>query len=123
MSGRPGLYIISAGGGTPVRLSTQGTEAVSPSWSSDNKIAYSAKMGNYAIAVLDLNGKEAGRTVINAAGDWESPSWAPDARHVVCARTSGGSSSLFVVDTWTAKARQLLGGKMNIVLPSWSGIR
>ena len=122
MSRRPSLYIISAGGGNPVKLSTQGTEAVSPSWSLDNKIAYSAKMGNYTIAVLDLNGREAGRTVINAAGDWESPSWAPDARHVVCARTYAGSTSLFIVDTWTGKARQLLSGKMNIVLPSWSGI-
>jgi TolB protein len=123
MGGRPGLYVISPRGGTPVKLSTQGSEAVSPSWSSDNKIAYSAKMGDYAIAILDLNGKEAAKTVVNAAGNWESPSWAPDARHVVCTRTSGGTSALFVVDTWTGKTRQLLGGKMNTVLPSWSGIR
>jgi TolB protein len=80
-------------------------------------------MGDYAIAVLDLNGKEPAKTVVNAAGNWESPSWGPDARHVVCARSSGGSSSLFVVDTWTGRTRQLLAGKMNIVLPSWSGIR
>lgn len=123
MGGRPGLYLINPAGGSPVRLSTQGSEAVSPSWSSDNKIAYSAKMGSYAIAILDLNGKEAGKTVVNAAGDWESPSWAPDARHVVCTRTSGGSSALFIVDTWTGRTRQLIGGKMNTVLPNWSGIK
>ncbi len=123
MGGKPGLYIIGAGGGNSVKLPTMGTEAVSPSWSSNNKIAYSAKMGNYAIAILDLNGKEPSRTVVNAAGDWESPSWAPDNRHVVCSRSYGGNSSLYVIDTWTGKARQLLGGKMNIVLPSWSGIR
>ncbi len=122
-SGKPGLYVINSRGGPSVKLPTQGSEAVSPSWSSDNKIAYSAKNGNYAIAVLDLAGKEPGKTVVNAAGDWESPSWAPDARHVVCARTLGGNSSLYVIDTWTGKARQLLGGKMNIVLPSWSGIK
>jgi TolB protein len=123
MGGRPGLYIISPGGGAPVKLSTLGSEAVSPSWSSDNKIAYSAKTGNYTIAILDLNGREAARTVVNAAGNWESPSWAPDARHLVCARTSGGSSALFIVDTWTGRTRPLIGGKLNTVLPSWSGIR
>lgn len=123
MDGRPGLYMVSPKGGATVKLSTQGSEAVSPSWSSDNKIAYSAKMGDYTIAILDLSGKEAGKTVVNAAGNWESPSWAPDARHIVCTRTSGGNSALFVVDTWTGRTRQLIGGKMNTVLPSWSGIR
>ncbi|OGV60854.1 MAG: hypothetical protein A2X45_20390 [Lentisphaerae bacterium GWF2_50_93] len=122
-SGRPSLYVIDSRGGASVRLPTVGTEAVSPSWSADNKIAYSAKSGGYTIAVLDLSGKEPGKTVVNAAGDWESPSWAPDSRHVVCARKLGGNSSLYVIDTWTGKARQLLGGKMNIVLPSWSGIK
>lgn len=122
-SSRPGLYVIDSRGGASVKLPTIGTEAVSPSWSADNKIAYSAKNGSYTIAVLDLSGKEAGKTVVNASGDWESPSWAPDSRHVVCSRKLGGSSSLYVVDTWTGKARQLLGGKMNIVLPSWSGIK
>jgi TolB protein len=115
--------MVSPKGGATVKLSTQGSEAVSPSWSSDNKIAYSAKMGDYTIAILDLSGKEAGKTVVNAAGNWESPSWAPDARHIVCTRTSGGNSALFVVDTWTGRTRQLIGGKMNTVLPSWSGIR
>ncbi len=121
--GKPGLYVISSRGGPSVKLQTLGSEAVSPSWSADNKIVYSAKTGNYTIAVLDLSGKEAGKTVVNAAGDWESPSWAPDSRHIVCARTLGGNASLYIVDTWTGRARQLLGGKMNIVLPSWSGIK
>lgn len=120
----PQLYVIGAGGGSPVRLNTIGTEAVSPAWSADDKIAYSAKMGgNYTIAVLDMKGNTPSRSVINAAGNWESPSWAPDGRHIVCMHTAGGRSSLYIVDSWTGKLRPLIGGgKFNYSLPSWSGI-
>ena len=119
-SRRPNLYVISARGGKAQRLPTLGTEAVSPDWSSDNKIIYSAKMGrNYAIALLDLNGKEPARIVVSAAGDWESPSWAPDNRHVVASRTFQGRSDIYVIDTWTGKAKRILAGKIPFSLPSW----
>lgn len=120
VSGPPQLYIIKANGGTPVKLQTLGTEAVSPDWSSDNKIVYSAKMGqNYAIALLDLNGKEPARTLISAGGDWECPSWAPDNRHVVASRTLGGKSDIYVIDSWTGQARCILSGKVSFSLPRW----
>jgi TolB protein len=119
--GKPQLYITGAGGGKQIKLPTIGDEAVSPSWSSDNKIAYSAKTGkNYSIAIYDLNGKEPHKVVTNAAGDWESPSWAPDCRHIVCSRTSGGRSELYLIDTWTGKTRPLLRTGVNITMPSWS---
>lgn len=116
----PQLYIIGARGGRVTKLPTLGTEAVSPDWSSENKIVYAAKMGrNYAIAVLDLNGKEPAKIITKASGDWESPSWAPDNRHVVASRTSGGRSDIYVIDSWTGKARRILAGKVPFSLPSW----
>lgn len=120
-SRRPQLYIANASGkGRPVKLSTLGTEAVSPDWSSDNKIVYAAKIGRkYAIAMLDLNGKKPTKVVVAAAGDWESPSWAPDNRHVVASRTMGGRTDLYVIDTWTGKAKRILAGKVPFSLPSW----
>lgn len=119
-SGRPDLYLISAQGGQTQKLPTMGTEAVSPDWSTDNKIIYSAKMGrNYAIALLDLNGQEPARIVVSAAGDWESPSWAPDNRHVVASRAMNGRSDIYVIDTWTGKAKRILAGKIPFSLPSW----
>jgi TolB protein len=117
---KPQLYVISARGGRAVKLSTLGTEAVAPDWSADNKIIYSAKMGgHYAVALLDLNGKEPARIVVSAAGDWESPSWAPDNRHVVVSRTLNGRSDIYVIDTWTGRAKRILAGRVPFSLPSW----
>jgi len=121
--GNPRLFVVPAGGGAKIRLPTQGVEAVSPSWSCDNIIAYAAKMGrNYAIAIYDLANKEPARIVTQTAGDWESPSWAPDGRHLVCARTLGGRSSLMVVDTWTGQARELLRVNYDLTMPDWSDL-
>ncbi len=122
-TGRPGLYLVSPNGGAVRRLQTIGSEAVTPSWSGDDKIAYSAKMGaNYTIAVLDISGKTPGGVVVKAAGDWESPSWAPDGRHLVCSRSYGGKKQLYIVDTWTGRSRQLTQIKNNLSTPCWSGL-
>ncbi len=121
--GRPQLYIIPMAGGTARHLPTSGREAVTPAWSGDNQIAYAAKIGgNYTIATLDLRGRKAAKTVISAAGDWESPSWAPDNRHIVCYRTYKGRSAVYLVDTWTGRARKLLRIKNNTSMPNWSKI-
>ena len=123
-SGRPQLYIVPISGAAPRHLPTFGSEAVNPSWSSDNQIVYSAKIGRqYTIATLDLTGKKPGKIVIRAAGDWESPSWAPDNRHIVCYRSYKGHSAIYLVDTWTGKAKQLVRLKVNASMPSWSNIR
>ncbi|MBQ7404452.1 MAG: PD40 domain-containing protein [Lentisphaeria bacterium] len=121
--GRPRLHVISANGGRGTRLpGTLGSESVSPSWSRDGKIAYAGKMGNYTICVADPSGvaeqepRQKVGVVVNAGGDWESPSWAPDNRHVVCSHNGG----LYVVDTWTGKTRQIVGGRSKCTLPDWS---
>ena len=122
-SGRPQLYIIPISGHAPRHLATFGSEAVNPSWSSDNQIAYSARIGGqYIISTVDPKGKKPGKIIIKAAGDWESPSWAPDNRHIVCYRTYKGRSAIYLADTWTGKARQLASLKFNASMPSWSNI-
>lgn len=122
-TGSPRLFVIPARGGAKVRLTTLGTEAVSPAWSSENIITYAAKMGpNYAIAICDLTNKEPARVVTQTAGDWESPSWAPDNRHVVCSRTAAGHSVLMILDTWTGKTRNLFNVRYNLTMPDWSDL-
>ncbi len=125
-SHRPRLRVISAAGGTPTTIpGILGSESVSPSWSRDGKIAYSAKLGNYTVAVIDPANRRPDRyskqkygIIADKGGDWESPSWAPDNRHVVCSFRYG----IYIVDTWTGKSRQILGGKSRLSLPDWSGI-
>jgi len=119
-SGKPRLYVIPLAGGRAAKLASLGTEAVAPDWSAKNEIVYSAKMGrNYALVVIDMNGGKPPRIVISAAGDWESPSWAPDSRHVVAARTLNGKTGIYVIDTWTGKARRIVSGKVPLSMPTW----
>lgn len=121
--GRPRLYVISVNGGRAVRLpGSLGSESVSPSWGKDGKITYSGKSGNYGVYVADPGGiaeknpRQKVGVVVSSGGDWESPSWAPDNRHIVCAHKGG----LYIVDTWSGKNRQIVGGKSKCSLPDWS---
>ncbi|QSH41346.1 hypothetical protein P0136_08520 [Lentisphaerota bacterium ZTH] len=120
-TGRPQLYLISANGGKSKHLATVGGSSVTPAWSHNNEIVYATKYGpNYIIARIDLNGNRPSGPIVRAAGNWESPSWAPDNRHVVCSRTLGGKSSLWLIDTWTGKTRCLLQASTSLSMPAWS---
>lgn len=126
-SRRPRLRIVSANGGPshPIR-GLIGSESVSPSWGRDGKIAYSSKLGSYAVSVIDPDDRPVPRAskqkfgrIIESSGDWESPSWAPDGRHVVCSCNYG----IYIIDTWGAnKPRKILSGKSRLSLPNWSAI-
>ena len=130
LSGRPKLYIIRAAGGAPRRVQgVLGSEAVSPDWSQDNKIAYSAKLGGYVLKVVDLSQtmgypppKNRDNSIIAdssaPAVTGESPSWAPDNRHVVVS----SRGQIFIVDTRTNQSRRLIGGKSKCSGARWSKI-
>ena len=67
-----------------------------------------------------MKGGSRKRTIVtNAAGDWESPSWGPDGRHVVCSRFLNGRRELYMVDTRHGKLRPITQNG-NHSLPSWS---
>ena len=124
--GKPSLYIVSAAGGTPKRLQLGGGECVSPDWSHvSNKICFSQKGtgGHYIINVLDM-GKSGSvpENVTLAAGDWEAPSWAPDGRHLVCTRATGGQREIVIVDTWLKTFRPVTA-KGHYSLPAWQPAR
>lgn len=119
---RPSLYIADMAANKIYPVPTVGGEAVNPSWSPDgSKIVYSAKMGrNYTLAVYDVAAGVSNLIDINSAGDWFRPSWAPDSRQVICARRLNYFSQLYIVDTLSGEARQILNSKMNLTSPSWS---
>ncbi|MBO7148017.1 MAG: PD40 domain-containing protein [Lentisphaeria bacterium] len=129
-SGRPALYIISIYGGAPRRVpGTLGSESVSPAWSKDHKLAYSAKLGDYQLKVIDLsqamNYPARKNTADSILADYsapavagESPSWAPDNRHVVVS----SRGSIVIVDTRTNKTRTLISGKSKCSGANWSPI-
>lgn len=121
-SGRPALYVCDLAGRQKRKLPSVGREALTPDWSNDNKIVYITRIdGEYRIAILDIKNNR-NELVPNLTGRWESPSWAPDNRHIVCSQTSNGgqSSSLYIIDTFTGKKRQLFRSGNYFSTPNWS---
>lgn len=103
----PQLYVMSANGGAPRRLSTGFTYAAEPDWSRTdrNKIAFTARVGGgkYQIAVYDLaTGKS--QVVSKAPFDGLEPSWLADGRHLVYTASDKTSSVLCILDTETGKS-------------------
>ena len=124
LNGRPQLYMIDPfRRPAPRRLTTlRGSERVTPDFSYEGRLAYSARVGgDYVITVADVQNPAALRSEKAGLPDapeivGEGPSWAPDGRHVVVA----DRGALYVVDTRLGAKRRLLGGKSRTFQPDWS---
>ena len=121
-SGRPQLYLMPLATRQSRRLQLGSAECVSPSWTPvTNRLAYAARTaaGQYVIQVLDMSKPGAQPVLVTtAAGNWESPSWAPDGRHLICTRQSGRNQELFIVDSQFRAFQQLTRGT-GYSLPAW----
>ncbi|MEO6002323.1 MAG: biopolymer transporter Tol [Opitutus sp.] len=103
----PQLYVMSASGGSPSRI-TSGISGfcAEPDWSRTdaNKIAFTMKInGGYQIGVLDL-AKRTGEAVSKAAFDGIEPCWLADGRHLVYTARDRSSSVICILDTETGKS-------------------
>jgi TolB protein len=106
----PQLYVISAGGGAPARV-TSGISSycAEPDWSrtAPNKIVFTMREGKrFQIAVLDLSTGQS-KKVSNAPFDAVEPSWLADGRHVIYTARSANSRRLCILDTETGKSTPL----------------
>jgi TolB protein len=114
----PQLYIVDVASKQSRRLTYKGAENVNPDWSAKGKIVYATKRGGaYQIAVADPRvGDAASELIQQQPGDCEHPSWAPDARHVVCS----SRSTLYILDTLGDPAVRLINLAGNWISPDWS---
>ena len=124
-NGRPVLCVIDpfAGGKAVEIAKLVGSERVAPSWSSDNRIAYCAKINrNYELRVAKLPADATSGTMeeIGLPGRntfaGEEPSWAPDNRHV----TMTVDGAIYVIDTRLGAKRKLISGQGKIGHSDWS---
>ncbi len=104
----PQLYVMSASGGTPQRVSynTGSGYCAEPDWSrtAPNKIVFTMKVGgNYQIAILDLSTHQS-KQASQAPFDGIEPSWLPDGRHVVYTARTASTSRIAILDTETGKS-------------------
>jgi TolB protein len=106
----PQLYVMSAAGGSPHRVS-QGISGycAEPDWSrgDPSKIAFTVKEGRvFQIAVLDLR-TGASKIVSHAPMDAVEPSWLADGRHLVYTARGANTRSLYILDTESGRATRL----------------
>lgn len=99
VSGSPQLYIVDVATRQSRRLTLKGGESVQPDWGKRGIVFATRRGCPYRIALIDPAKGESSLRYLTAQNDlYESPSWAPDGRHVLAARTQGKASTLWVLD-------------------------
>ncbi|MCC6162549.1 MAG: PD40 domain-containing protein [Acidobacteria bacterium] len=120
-SGRPQIYIVDADGmGQPRRITSE-TWADRATWSPApyNEIAYAGQTGpGFDIKIFNLEQGQI-RTITDGTGSNESPSWAPNGRHLAFASTRAGRSQIFTIARDGRDLRPVTRSGNN-VQPSWS---
>jgi TolB protein len=103
----PQLYVMSASGGTPQRVTFDTSRyCAEPDWSraSPDKVAFTMMVGgSYQIGVLSVSQKR-GEQVSKAPFDGIEPSWLPDGRHLVYTARTTSTSRVCILDSETGKS-------------------
>ena len=120
-TGAPQIYVVGADG-TGLRRLTYETYCDRPTWSPApfNEIAYSSKTGpGHDIKVLDLATNEV-RQLTYGLGSNESPSYAPNGRHVAFMSTRGSGLKQIYTIGRDGKGLRRVTSTGNNEMPSWS---
>ena len=119
-SGGPQIYRVSANGGTPERITFEGSYNARPRLSGDgNKLAMVHNdRGNYRIAVMDLERRNL--LVLSAGGQDESPSFAPNSDILIYATRLGGDGVLETVSADGLIRQRLASQRGDVREPVWS---
>jgi len=119
-SGGPQIYRVSATGGTPERVTFEGSYNARPRLSPDgSKLAMVHLVnGNYRIAVMDMKRKDL--LVLSAGSQDESPSFAPNSDTLIYATRTGRNGVLESVTADGLIRQRLASGQGDVREPVWS---
>ena len=119
-SGRYELYVTSAAGGPPRRLTSEPGGATQPAWAHDGKIAF-VRFQPGALYVVPVAGGPAHR-LSNDQADQSYPTWSPDARRIAFVRRTPGTTvrEIWVMNADGTGRRQITHLDASIVSPSWA---
>jgi TolB protein len=104
------------------RISLRGSYNAEPAWSPStefSEIAYASRVGGgvFDVVIHDLLTNQI-RQITYQRGLNESPSWAPNGRHLAFASTRAGDPQIFTVNRDGSNIRQLTFEGTNAT-PSW----
>jgi TolB protein len=118
--GGPQIYKIGVDGGTPERVTFEGSYNARPRLSPDgSKLALvHLDRGNYRIGVLDLKSKEF--LILSNGSQDESPSFAPNSDTLIYATREGRNGVLEMVSADGLIRQRLASGQGDVREPVWS---
>jgi len=119
-TGRPQLFIMDTDGANLTQITYEGDWNDSPEWSPrGDRIVHVAMIEKrFELALVRPDGSGGQR--LTTGGGCENPSWAPDGRHVVFARSVGGRRNLWILDVDSGSLRQLTASPRQTYNPAWS---
>jgi TolB protein len=119
-SGGPQVYRISANGGTPERITFEGSYNARPRLSPDGtRLAMVHNdRGNYRIAVMNLERKDL--LVLSSGRQDESPSFAPNSDILIYATRQGRDGVLETVSADGLIRQKMASGRGDVREPVWS---
>jgi Tol biopolymer transport system component len=123
VDGNQDLYVVTAAGERPRRLTTDPHVDALPRWSPDGGSVFftSDRAGNWQVYRVPVEGGPARRVRTNPHREWQAePS--PDGRSLALLSNQDGPESLYVMDLATAAERMLVrhGPRTGLGNPSWS---
>jgi TolB protein len=119
-SGGPQVYRVGANGGTPERVTFEGSYNARPRLSPDGKKLATVHMdrGNFRIAVMELGQRSL--LVLSTGRQDESPSFAPNSDTLIYATRQGGNGVLETVSADGLVRQRLASGEGDVREPVWS---
>jgi len=119
-AGGPQIYRISANGGTPERVTFEGSYNARPRLSPDGtRLAMVHNdRGNFRIAVMNVERKDL--LVLSTGRQDESPSFAPNSDSLVYATRQGGDGVLETVSADGLIRQKMASGQGDVREPVWS---
>ena len=119
-SGGPQIYRVGVNGGSPERITFEGSYNARPRLSPDgSKLALvHLDRGNYRIAVLDLDSRDL--LVLSGGRQDESPSFAPNSDSLIYATRQGRNGVLETVSADGLVRQRLASGQGDVREPVWS---
>jgi TolB protein len=119
-SGGPQVYRVGADGGTPERVTFEGSYNARPRLSPDGKKLATVHVdrGSFRIAVMELD--QRGMLVLSTGQQDESPSFAPNSDTLIYATRQGGGGVLETVSADGLVRQRLASGQGDVREPVWS---
>ncbi|MDH4359273.1 MAG: Tol-Pal system beta propeller repeat protein TolB [Nitrospirota bacterium] len=120
--GRPQIYIMDADGSNVRRLTYDGDYNAAPAWSpKGDLIVYVCRIPNegFKLCRISPNGEQR-KQITNGQSIDDSPSWAPNGRHIVFSSIRKGQSQLYIITSEGAGLEKISLAGEHLSSPSWS---